>query len=241
MEEKLNESAQAVKELVDAKKEIDKLNKEIDVTVRENEKLKKLVDAGGRDVDLEIDLDLEADFSVFRHEGFEFSVNLSRDQLRAWAEHAKTLIKEIHEELSKEVDSLSARCEMLEKYIESRDLPLPEDAGFGVFKIKSRTVADLPHPVPSMTMEELEAYNPSKEQLKGYINLMFNEWRRDEDQANEMIVATDEDIKILKELEPSTGESKPEEKENNKDTIEELRNKLELKSTELKKLREEIQ
>ena len=155
---------------------------------------------------MEISLDLENDFSIFQRDEFDFSSNLSRDQLLLWAEHVKVLIKEINEELCAEINGLAQRNSILENYIEAKGLPFPEDDNefcqnqTEIQQILS--INDLPHPLPSMSfMEDLDSYNPTKQQLKNYIDLMFAEWRDDQMYSNHMLLDTREDAELLGELE----------------------------------------
>ena len=132
----------------------------------------RLLRGGGRDINLEINLDLENDFSLFKKDEFEYPQNVSRDQLILWCEHFKLFIKEINEELCGEINALSERNETLKNYIGVKGMRFPGDDS-------TRE--------PSMNFTEyLDTFNPTKKQLKEYIDLMFNEWRNDEMYAQVM-------------------------------------------------------
>merc|ERR1712154_430474 len=178
---------------------------------------------------------------------FEYPENLSREQLILWSEYFKLLIKEINEELCGEINTLSERNETLENYIELKGLPFPEDdEEFSSNKEeiqKILSINDLPHPLPSMNfIDDLDLYNPTKQQLKDYIDLMFAEWRRDEFDANKMILDTFSDKQILNELELKQNENENEkekekevqkekekesEKGSNDELLDKVRNQLE--------------
>merc|ERR1712080_173708 len=120
---KESEKTEAVKEMNLVKQEMGEIKIKLGRLEADNKNLEK---GGGRDINLEISLDLEHDFSVFKKDQFEYPENPSRDQLILWCEHFKLLIKEINDELCGEINTLSLRNETLENYIELKGLPFPE-------------------------------------------------------------------------------------------------------------------
>eukprot|EP01084_Bolivina_argentea_P082881 150064_1 len=188
------EKAAAIGEMQDVKSQMAEIKIKLGELTADNERLEA---GGGRDINLDILMDLESDFSLFKADEFEYPPNASRDQLVLWCEHLKLLMRETAEVLCGEINRISGRNETLENYIEAKGLPFPEDCEFNQSKVN-----ELPHPLPSMKfMADLDGYNPSKKQLKDYIDLMFAEWARDEDDSNRMFAARDEDLQLLAYLE----------------------------------------
>jgi len=216
-----NERAKAEQEKAEAIQEKEKIKLEMaDIKMKvgeleaDNQKLEK---GGGRNINLQLQLDLQNDFSLFKRDEFEYPQNISREELILWCEHFKVLIREINEELCSEINALSTRNQVLETYIEANNLPFPEDRenlNDLLSEHAERSVNDLPHPLPSMSfIDDLDALNPTKQQLKDYIDLMFNEWRRDENDANQMLLKLHQDQQLLDELNAASSETAAEQTE----------------------------
>eukprot|EP01084_Bolivina_argentea_P138586 243941_1 len=191
-----NEKKEKMIEMDKIKFEMGEIKMKLGSLLADNDRLAR---GGGRDINLEIQMDMELDnnFSIFKRDEFEYPENLSRQQLILWCEHFKLLIKEMNSELCFEINNLSQRNETLENYIELKGLPFPED----IIITNDKNTNDLPHPLPYMNfMNDLEAYNPSKKQLQNYIDLIFNEWRSDEIDSKNMIIQSINNNKLLNEL-----------------------------------------
>lgn len=156
-----------------------------------------LLAGGGRDVNLNLKLNLEENFSIFKLSEFDYPENLSRNGLKKWAEYVKMIVTEINSDFINEIEKLQSKNEMYESYLESNNIPLPEENSVN---LQSPNVNILPHPLPSMTYEDLLNYEPTKQQLREYIDLIFKEWRNDDDEFNNQFNITNKDEKLFQEL-----------------------------------------